>query len=133
MVFINKIIGGAARRSLFAGALLLIGCPPAMAFAGSPDVLVYGADAAQPPVARVIGPVEGFACRAVATPDSEAEAVARVKQRAAEEGATAVINLRVEVRASATNYLRWSGFPNPCRFQTDAVGTAVILTTTQAG
>jgi len=116
-----------------AGALLLGACLPAFAVAAGSDVPVFNANAAAPAVARVVGPVNGFACRPSATADGQLEAIEKLKQRAASEGATAVVNLSVKVRMSATAYLRGSGFPNPCRFETDVKGTAVVLTATQTG
>jgi hypothetical protein len=133
MICINKVRGGGAIRPLITGALLLGACLPAIAVAADADVPVFNANATPPAVARVIGPVKGFACRALATPDAQLEAIERVKHRAASEGATAVVNLSVKVKMSATAYLRGSGFPNPCRYETDVKGTAVVLTATQTG
>ena len=133
MVSINKMLGGSAGRTLIAGAFLLGGGLPAIAVAAGPDVPVFDATATPPAVTRVIGPVKSFACRAAQGPDGQLEAIQRLKQRAVSEGATAVVNLRVKVRMSTTAYLRGSGFPNPCRFETDVKGTAVVLTATQTG
>jgi uncharacterized protein YbjQ (UPF0145 family) len=131
MVSIGKMLGGSASGSLIVGALVLGGSLPATA--AGPDVPVFSANAAQPAVARVIGQVKGFACRTAQVADAEPEAIERLKQRAVSEGATAVVNLSVKVRMSPTAYLRGSGFPNPCRFETDVKGTAVVLTATQTG
>jgi len=133
MVSISKMLGGSTSRSLIAGALLLGGDLPAIAVAAGPDVSVFDANATPPAVTRVIGPVKSYACRAAQGSDGQLEAIQRLKQRASSEGATAVVNLSVKVRVSTTAYLRGSGFPNPCRFETDVKGTAVVLTATQTG
>lgn len=121
------------KRPILAIALLVGSCAPVIASAAGPDLPVFGASATAPAVSRVIGSVKASACRTADTSDAQPQAIDRLKQRAVAEGATAVVDLKVKVRMSATAYLRGSGFPNPCRFETDVKGTAVVLAAAQPG
>jgi uncharacterized protein YbjQ (UPF0145 family) len=91
---------------------------------------LYEASAAPPPVERVIGPAKARICHA--TPqDAREEVLARLKDRASSMGGTAVVDVRFDVAMSKQRTLH-GGVTNPCLYETQARGQAVVVASTGA-
>lgn len=116
-----------SRLAVAASAVaVLVAAAPSMSTAEEPaKVDIFQASAAAPPVSRVIGQVHARACRTDEAQD-RAAAIDHLRQKASAMGATGVIDVELQVEKSQTLYIK-NGFPNPCRYEAKATGTAVVL------
>jgi len=63
--------------------------------------------------------------------DARAEAMDRLRKKAAAMGATGVVEVGVEVGRAAQPYIK-NGMANPCAYETRARGEAVVLASDSA-
>lgn len=119
--------GGAACAVAFAALTV---AAPAHTRAADAQVAVFESSSAAPPVSHVVGPIHTRACH-VQEADGRAAVLDRLRKKAAAEGATGVVNVRLTEDKSPFLYIK-NGFPNPCRYETHASGTAVVLGATSA-
>jgi uncharacterized protein YbjQ (UPF0145 family) len=94
--------------------------------ASSSPLPVFDVSRAAPPVERVIGRVSVKVCRVSTDSAAQAEATDRLQQKAAAMGATAIVGVTLKIETSPLASIT-HGFANPCRFEADAKGTAVVL------
>jgi uncharacterized protein YbjQ (UPF0145 family) len=87
---------------------------------------VFTVSTATPPVQQVVAKLNAKVCRATPDNDAQAAAISSLQRKAAAVGATALVNVSYTMETSRFAYIK-NGFPNPCRFETDAKGSAVIL------
>jgi|GEM_PF-6942931 len=116
---IKLVVGGVAAIT---AAFLEAAC--AAAPLSGQSLPIYEASATSPAVERVLGSAKARVCHATAQ-DARAEALARLKDRAASMGGTAVVGVQVDVAMSQQRTLH-GGVTNPCLYETHARGQAVV-------
>ena len=117
----------AATAALFSGTLALGASAVAAEMSNIP---IYEASSAAPPVDHIIRPLRVRECRRDSTnarsDETRSEALARLRRKASSMGANGLLHVEVTVTESEMRHIA-KGMPNPCRFETVAMGDAAVL------